>query len=796
MTPDRVWKFEPTPAWRPLTDNDVIGYVVLALAAAALVGMTLWTYLGAAQTTPRRLAALVGLRLLALLAALLMAVRPSLVVEETPRLPSTLIIVLDASESMTVNDEHNNYSRWDVLRNAVARSQPILDQLRDEQQVTVHLYRFAADFDPNRDKYDPDGVANGKRTDFGTMLARLYDMYQAEPRLRGLIVLSDGADNGTATPALAEAAKWRGLNCPVYTFALGSPSTSSKERDIRITTISPDPSPVPVKADLTVRALVDAQGFERAKVQVRLLFDDKLVKTEDVDLLKPTGNEIAITTKAPAKPGEIKVTLQIDPLPGEVSPLNNTIETYLTVTKEGVRVLVIDRLRLELAFLRRALASDKRFDYVEVIRQTTPAGGGADPKLLGLADEAYDVIILGDVSPGRLAAGNPQVLEQIADLVTNRGVGLMMTGGIDSFGGTPGTPDAGGWAGTPIGRLLPVEVSSAPQIDDELEIELTPQGKSDYVLKLDADAGKNAKLWARLNEKATRLKGMTPLGKLKPGATVLAEALFKDKGGRASRQPLLVGQEIGKARILAFGADSTWRWSRLGVAEGSKNPKEGLDLHARFWKQAVLWLAHQEEVEGNVFVRPEYRRLAVDGRQVLTMGVRDKQGKEIPNADVRYQVLKPGEQPDESKAQRPRRDAKDQFSAGFVAGQPGEYRVVVWGKGKDPDGKEIAGDASARFIVYPEVSDEMLRPAANHAFLLALENTANGTMTEQVRRADQLPQFLEKLKSQPLTGTQPDVKRYPDWRRDSSRMFLPGVLILFVAILGLEWGLRRAWGMV
>jgi hypothetical protein len=46
---------------------------------------------------------------------------------------------------------------------------------------------------------------------------------------------------------------------------------------------------------------------------------------------------------------------KLEPLPGELSPLNNWSETYLTVQKEGVRVLIVDQLRWEQTFLRDAL---------------------------------------------------------------------------------------------------------------------------------------------------------------------------------------------------------------------------------------------------------------------------------------------------------------------------------------------------------------------------------------------------------------------------------------------------------
>ena len=40
------------------------------------------------------------------------------------------------------------------------------------------------------------------------------------------------------------------------------------------------------------------------------------------------------------------------------------------------------------------------------------------------------------------------------------------------------------------------------------------------------------------------------------------------------------------------------------------------------------------------------------------------------------------------------------------------------------------------------------------------------------------------------------TRHFPDWRKKELSTFLPILLLLFVAILGLEWGLRRMWGMV
>lgn len=792
MEPERIWHLVTNPAWRPLTEADTPGYVFLFVAGLALIGLTVWTYLGSAGSTPRRVGILITLRLTALLLAVLLALRPSAAITEIPKLPSTLIVVVDSSESMTVKDEAN-YTRWDFVRKELERCGPLFDQLRDEQQVTIYLYHFHKDFDPQRDTYSDDVKPEGKRTDFGTMLSKLYDRHQGEKLVRGVVILSDGADNGTAKPALPEAARFRGIACPVYCFAVGTTAARSDQKDIGFTSINPDPSPAAIKSEIKVKAKLNAQGFEGAKIKVRLSIDGEVKALQDFALPKNTDNEIEIVTKAPDKPGEVKVRLELVDAPeNQVTKLNDAIETYLTITKEGVRVLVIGKDGWELKFIRRALASDKRFDYVEAIRASELAGSVDDARRFDIKEQRYDVIILGDVSPKMLTAVRPTILNEIKELVTEKGLGLMMTGGAYSLGGNDGILGAEGWNKTPIADILPVVLPDQPPVPIVEPITMRPTefGLQHYLLKLAAGKKENDLAWDLLNSPDTQLQGYTPMGKRKQNAIDLARVNDPLNG-----PPILAGIELGKdGRVLAFAASDTYFWTRP-LPDATKR-KGAFDLHTRFWKQMVLWLAHQDVVDGNVFVRPEYRRLVSGGQQKITMGLRDKRGDDIANADLRYQIIGAGEVADAKRAKKADRDAKGNGTVSFETKIPGEYRVVVWGEGKDVNNEAVNGDATARYVVYPDISDEMLRPAADPDFLLAIENTANGTALDSVRRADQLPGFIKEMIANPPKVASPKAKPYPDWRRDKQKFFLPLVLVIFVAILGFEWGLRRAWGMV
>src|SRR5438105_2255175 len=243
LTYDLAWPWSVRP-WGPW---------LLGLVALALVGLTVATYLGTTRGNRRRLVAILGLRLAALVLACVMIARPSLAFREQAHTPSTLLVLLDQSLSMTIQDEFGGRSRSDVLQQLLEQCEPELKRLQDEFNVTVVKYQFAEDL-REAERHSPDG----KRTDFAQMLQSLFKIHGRDRGLRALVILSDGADNGTRVPPLGEAAKWRALPCPTYTFGLGQPTTADTQSDIALVNITTEPSPVPVKGKLRVRGIVDA----------------------------------------------------------------------------------------------------------------------------------------------------------------------------------------------------------------------------------------------------------------------------------------------------------------------------------------------------------------------------------------------------------------------------------------------------------------------------------------------------------------------------------------------------------
>src|SRR6266852_1310652 len=146
------WMLINDPAYpRSLLGLDVPPSLVLpglAVIAAVCVALTVWTYLGIRGATPRRVLIVLGLRLVALLAACLAVMRPSFASRNELQTPSIIVVTVDYSESMTIDDELNRKSRWEYMQRTLRECEPILKELYEKHNITVIFHRFAGDVMP------------------------------------------------------------------------------------------------------------------------------------------------------------------------------------------------------------------------------------------------------------------------------------------------------------------------------------------------------------------------------------------------------------------------------------------------------------------------------------------------------------------------------------------------------------------------------------------------------------------------------------------------------------------------
>lgn len=755
---------------------------LLLFGPAALAGLSLGSYLGeprgaTTRVPPDRMAVVFWLRAAALLLVLLAIARPALGWEEPIDTRSAVLVLLDSSRSMSVVDEAGNVSRWQRMESLLEEARPALERLK-RAGTDVRLVRF------DQDRQDCElgklGLPDGKSTDFGTVLHKLYEERSASSPPRALLIISDGADNGTAFPALTEAARWRAARCLVHVLPVGDKTTSTRQNDAALVSITTLPRPyVPVKGKLTIRVGVEAHGgLQGKKAKLRFFVeapDEKGKVTEE----KKAEREIALprdaraeeqelTVDAPPVPCEAKVRVVVEPSEPDSLPLNNTIETFVTVSQEGTKVLLVGRRQFEFAAIHDALVADPRI-------RVTPVQVGEGGKL-PLDGQPFDAIILADVKAAELTAIDKEALEKIEKMV-GKGAGLMLLGGERTF-------NEGGWGKSPLADALPVEFAEdAPGVEEETTIAPTDDGlrRAKYLFALGGPDAKKA--WEGL----PKLEGFNELKpRKKAGVEELAKARYKGPADKEEKTGTVLvvggyssGKEKGKgqARVLVFGTNGTERWT---------NTEEGLPLFERFWRRTAVWLAQQEDAGDGVWVRPYSRRIPVRTDLGFLCGLRARGGGEMPGAKLGALVINPAGEKAKVRLSRGRQQTEGIFRATQA---PGIYTLVVRGEGKDATGKVVRGEARARVIVYDE-DVELTRPAADPTFLEKLAADGGGKVVHK------LGDFLDELAERPVTEETERHIRWPDWDTRDPSGFLGAFMTLFCLVICLEWGLRRWWGMV
>src|SRR5262249_50210457 len=151
-----------------------------------------------------------------LLLCFVAASRPSVVILKKVRQAASLVFLLDASQSMAINDEVGNQTRWDAGRKLLAESLATLK--KQAPSLDVKVYRFDSrlrDDNPN-DTRPP----KGKSTELGTALGDPLKN-QGGTRIAAEVVFSDGASNDGPAP-LDVAQRLRRQQIPVVTVGLGS----------------------------------------------------------------------------------------------------------------------------------------------------------------------------------------------------------------------------------------------------------------------------------------------------------------------------------------------------------------------------------------------------------------------------------------------------------------------------------------------------------------------------------------------------------------------------------------------
>jgi uncharacterized membrane protein len=714
--------------------------ILIAVAAVGALG-ALATYRGIqGEQTTRDRVVLTSLRtaLVALLAFCLF--RPALVLKAAVPQQNFLGVLLDDSRSMTIADRDGQTRTQFVQDQFGQPTSPLLDAL--SKKFILRFFRFSNAVD--RLKSPTDLKYDGSATQLGPALERARDELSGLP-LAGLVMVTDGAD--TSDAALDEPlASLKARSVPVFTVGVGQ---EKFERDIQVSRVE-TPRSTLKGTTLAVDVVITHTGYGGAKVPLVVEDDGRIVSTQEVTLPSEGDATTVRVTFTATEPGARLFRFHIAPQTGEQVIQNNARESLVEVSARREKILYMEgEPRFEAKFIRRAVEDDENLQVV-ILQRTAEdkylrLDVGSPDELVGGFPKAreelfsYRAVILGSVEA---ASFTPDQLRMLADFVSKRGGGLMMMGGRRSF-------SEGGWSGTPVAEVLPVDLDAPSRAGEEyfthLQVKPTRAGATYPVTQLPPLPKGAPSRWDDL----PAVSSVNPVRRVKPGATILLTGTDEKR----QEQVVLAFQRYGRGKALALPIQDSWIWkmdATIAVEDTT---------HATFWRRLVRWLV--DGVPDPVSVTTATERVEPGEAMKLTSEVVDPAFVEVNDeVPMEWSVSKDGE-----------------YRGTFVPDEPGRYEIRA--SATRPQGDLGSGVLHAR----ASAGDAEYFDAAMRSTLLQRVAEDTGGRYFTAANVATLPDAIN------YSGRGVTVVEERDlWD-------MPILLLAMLMLAGGEWGYRRVRGL-
>ena len=332
---------------------------------------------------------------------------------------TTTIFLLDGSDSVAVSQRARAEA---FIAQALAAMPP------DDQAGVVVFGREALVErmpSPERTFGAPAVRPAGSATSIADALQLGMALLPAEG-YRRLVLLSDGGENQGSAREIAQRAAVAGIPIDVVPLSGVADGLDVQIVSVTLPSTAREGQRLPLRVDLESNAPATGRLIVTGP-------DGGTVATIPVDVGADRQTISILLPEAPAAFNRHTVRLDV---PGDTRAQNNAVETF-SVVRGRPRVLLVAQSPEDVAGLERALHA-AQIDVAVVAPSAIPATLPAMSQ--------YDAIALVNV-PRR--AFSESTLQRLATYVHDRGGGLIMVGGPQSFG-------PGGWRDTPIEAALPV----------------------------------------------------------------------------------------------------------------------------------------------------------------------------------------------------------------------------------------------------------------------------------------------------------------------------------------------------
>ncbi|MCK4426883.1 MAG: VWA domain-containing protein, partial [candidate division Zixibacteria bacterium] len=330
----------------------VIGLFILAILLAFLTYRRTYP-----PISKRKKALLLSLRIVALFSLFLLLSEPILTIARRFIQEPVMAILVDTSKSM--NLKGTQASRKEELQNLLKSD--LLEKLSSKSKLEI--YGFADTIFPLNLKGDfPDSL--GKATSIGEATKSVEEKLK-DKNLRGILILSDGANNLGEDPIFVAKSK----EIPIYTCGIGEyipPKDIAIERIVHHDIGYVD-NKIPIQVDIS------QVGFDKLKIPISIKkisgSGGKETQAQKNLTLSTSGGtqtlEFAIT---PKEEGLHQYELTVPQQKEELVKENNRRIFSIKVLKSKIKVLLVTgSLNWEYTFLKRALEKDKNIELKSLV---------------------------------------------------------------------------------------------------------------------------------------------------------------------------------------------------------------------------------------------------------------------------------------------------------------------------------------------------------------------------------------------------------------------------------------------
>jgi hypothetical protein len=801
------------------THPPVSWQVFLVLAVLAGLWLTVgWLYRHEADTCPRRVRNLLaGLRAFVVLVALLIFLGPALGISVRQTVEPSILVLLDESISMSVRDRYREgeslaavaaftkRTEADIHANPPARV-ALVNELftrndgafvRDlAGKGRVQILSFAEnarlrtvvggksrELGAGARAVEQGGPvppveARGPGTNLGRALREAIQSVEGN-RVAAIVVVSDGRDTVAEDPQeMASRFGQRGI--PVFTVPVGDPSEVC---NVRVTELWA-PESVPKKDPFTIQAQIQVRNVDSAQVPVELRqcpadapdTDQGAVVASQPLILEAGKSTYNMTfSHKPEQVGRFRYTVSVPVLAEEVVDSDNRRSATVQVLDQKLRILLVSSgPSWDFRMVRTLLARDATIDlscWLQSLSANLRQDGTTPIDHLPVTPAemfVYDGILLMDANPEEFS---DTWLGLLHDFVSKHGGGLLWMAG-PSYTEQAMTMTRGGG----IRDLLPVRwpdgVSLAPASTrntwtKEWPLRVRGAGADHPMLSLSTDSRQSLALWGGM----PGVFWYYPIIGAAPGAQVLIE--HADPGLKKGEEgmPLLVEGQFGAGRVVWMGFSETWRWRRAGEEHFN-----------RFWIQAVRELAAGRTLQGKSRgqVSTDRDRYSLGDTVRVTVRLFDAAYRPLVAPLVKGRVTS-GSGETGQDIELPPVSGRDGVYAGSFTARflgPNEIQIAT------PEMGDTASERLTRPFTVELPNVEFAEPQLNRGLLKLLAAESGGAclnLDQLQNLSARIPDRRESL----VTRSKP-LELWDTWR----------VLLLLVALLGVEWAVRKRYHLI